>query len=480
MKPKQSFPFPPGARLTLLGAALALSLAGCASSSGIDPVARPVTAAEVGLAAGDAAIPVTTDWWTAWGDEGLNRLMAQALQAQPNLKVAQARLTRAQALVQSEEAAASPRLNGSADATREHFSANSIYPAPLGGSIRTLGNLQMAGGWELDFFGKHRAAIEAAAGQSRAAAADLQAARNLLTSQVAQAWVQLARLLAQREVAERSLHQREEMLALTRQRVQAGLDTQVELRQGEGALPDTRQQIEQIDEQIALTRHALAALAALPPQGAADATPQLTSLPAPVVPQSLPADLLGRRPDVMAARWRMEAATQGVKLAQAQFYPNVNLTVFAGFSSIGLDELIQSGSRQYGAGPAIHLPIFDAGALRANLRGRTADLDAAIESYNGAVLEALRDTADQLSSLQSLQRQQALQAKAQAAAESAYEIALQRYRAGISAQLTVLGAETAVLAQRRLAVDLRARELAARIGLARALGGGFPVETPAS
>lgn len=480
MKPHQTFPFPSGVPLTLLSAALTLALAGCASSTGIESVARPVKAADVGLAAGDAAIPLAADWWTTWGDEGLNRLMAQALQAQPSLKVAQARLTRAQALVQSEEAAASPRLNGSADATREHFSANSIYPAPLGGSIRTLGNLQMAGGWELDFFGKHRAAIEAAAGQSRAAAADLQAARNLLTSQVAQAWVQLARLLAQREIAERSLQQREEMLALTRQRVQAGLDTQVELRQGEGALPDTRQQIEQIDEQIALTRHALAALAALPPQGTADAAPQLARLPAAAAPQSLPADLLGRRPDVSAARWRMEAATQGVKVARAQFYPNVNLTVFAGFSSIGLDELIQSGSRQYGAGPAIHLPIFDAGALRANLRGRTADLDAAIESYNGAVLEALRDAADQISSLQSVNRQQAQQTKAQAAAESAYEIALQRYRAGISAQLTVLGAETAVLAQRRLAVDLRARELAAHIGLARALGGGFPVDSPAS
>ena len=164
--------------------------------------------------------------------------------------------------------------------------------------------------------------------------------------------------------------------------------------------------------------------------------------------------------------------------AQAQFYPNVNLTAFIGLSSIGLDRLIEADSRQFGVGPAIRLPIFDSGALRANLRGRTAELDAAIEGYNSALLESVRDAADQLSSLQSVQRQQAEQAQAQAAAESAHDIALQRYRAGLSGHLTALGAETALLNQRRQAVDLRARDLSARIGLVRALGGGYTPDTP--
>ena len=109
-----------------------------------------------------------------------------------------------------------------------------------------------------------------------------------------------------------------------------------------------------------------------------------------------------RRPDLAAARWRVEAATRGVDVARAQFYPNVNLTAFIGLSSIGLDRLIEADSRQFGVGPAIRLPIFDSGALRANLRGRTAELDAAIEGYNSALLESVRDAADQLSSLQSV------------------------------------------------------------------------------
>jgi NodT family efflux transporter outer membrane factor (OMF) lipoprotein len=196
------------------------------------------------------------------------------------------------------------------------------------------------------------------------------------------------------------------------------------------------------------------------------------------LPTGVPADLLGRRPDLAAARWRVEAAMRGVDVARAQFYPNVNLTAFIGLSSIGLDRLIEADSRQFGVGPAIRLPIFDSGALRANLRGRTAELDAAIEGYNSALLESVRDAADQLSSLQSVQRQQAEQAQALAAAESAYDIALQRYRAGLTGHLTVLTAETTLLTQRRLGVDLRARDLSARIGLVRALGGGYTDDTP--
>lgn len=476
MKPDHLFVVRRGSAAVAL--AVAGLLAGCASTDGISSAAQPLTAADLGLKQTAVVAPLAPDWWKAWGDDGLSGLIEQALQAQPSLKIAQARLARSQAAVEGEQSADGLHVNASADTTRQHFSATSIYPAPLGGSIRTLANAQVAAQWEFDFFGRHRAALDAALGQTRAAQADLQAARNLLASQVAQTWVQLGRLLAQREVAQRALQQREQMLGLIRQRVDAGLDTRVELRQGEGALPDARQQIEQINEQIALTRHALAALVGQPQDRFETLTPDLSRLHASDLPAALPADLLGRRPDLAAARWRVEAATRGVDVARAQFYPNVNLTAFIGLSSIGLDRLVEADSRQFGAGPAIRLPIFDSGALRANLRGRTADLDAAVEGYNSALLESVRDAADQLTSLQSVQRQQAEQAKALAVAESAYDIALQRYRAGLTGQLTVLSAETTLLNQRRLGVDLRARDLVARIGLVRALGGGYTADAP--
>ena len=191
----------------------------------------------------------------------------------------------------------------------------------------------------------------------------------------------------------------------------------------------------------------------------------------------VPANLLGRRADIAAARWRVEAATSDVANARTQFYPNINLVAFAGFSALGFGNLTKSGSGQWGVGPAVRLPIFEGGRLRANLRGKTADLDAAIESYNGAVLDAVRDVADQVSSAQSVARQQAEQAESQRAAEAAYDIAVQRYGAGLGNYLNVLTAETTVLAERRQAVDLAARALETQVGLARALGGGWQPDT---
>jgi len=162
-----------------------------------------------------------------------------------------------------------------------------------------------------------------------------------------------------------------------------------------------------------------------------------------------------------------------VQAARAAFYPNINLSAFVGLASIGLDKFVNAGSEQYGVGPAVRLPIFDSGRLRANLRGKAADLDAAIESYNATVLEAVHEVADPISSLRAIERQQREQAQTQAAAEQAFDLATQRFRAGLSTYLTVLNAESAVLAQRRLAADLQARVLDTQLVLIRSLGGGY-------
>lgn len=465
------------ALVVALASAVVLTLAGCASTEGIAPTAEARPPAALGV--GDLpAEPLAAEWWLGFGDATLSELITRALDGNPSLRAAQARQLRSQAVVDAAHAAQGLQVNGALDLTRQRFTANGMIPPPLAGTVRETGTLQASASWEIDFFGRHRAALDTALGAQRAAEADAQAARVLLASQVARSYVQLARLVEQRAVAQRALAQRDEVLALIRQRVQAGLDTKVELRQGEGALPETRQQLELLDEQITLTRHALAALTAQPPRALDQLNPQLQTVQLVPLPASVPADLLGRRADVSAARWRVEAATSDVASARAQFYPNINLTAFAGVSSIGFDRLFKSGSEQYGAGPAIRLPIFDAGRLRANLRGKSADLDAAVETYNASVIDAVRDVADQISSLQSIARQQAQQGEAQAAAESAYDVAVQRYKAGLGTYLVVLNAEANVLNQRRAATDLKARALDTQVALVRALGGGYAAPTP--
>ncbi len=471
-------PIPPRHKAQGLPAAasaalLASLLAACASPGTQRLAAEPLSTTQLGLASAAPAAPVSAQWWQALGDPALDALITRALAEQPTLKVAAARLARAQAAVAASDASAGPQVGLGADLTRQRFTEHGLYPPPIAGSYRTLGNVQFDASWEFDFFGRHRAELAAATGQARAAQAELDAARNLLASNVARSWVQLGRLLEQREVAQRALQQRAEILSLTRQRVQAGLDTQIDQRQAEVGLPDTRQQIEVINEQIGLTRHALAALSAQPMQALDAATPLRGSAFKLAWPAAVPADLLARRADVAAAKARVEAAGSEVQAARTLFYPNINLRAFAGLSAIGLDKLLRPGSAQFGAGPAIHLPIFDAGRLRANLGARAADLDLAVESYNATVLDAVRDVADQLGVLDAIARQQAEQAQAQSAAEAAHALALQRHRAGVGSYLLVLNAESAVLAQRRAATDLRARALDTQIALIKALGGGY-------
>jgi NodT family efflux transporter outer membrane factor (OMF) lipoprotein len=464
-------------------AVLALALAGCADMGSTTSQAKLRDAASLGLtpapatsaapAVSAAAPTIDSQWWLAFGNPQLDSLIAQAIQGNPSLQVARARLARAQAAVSTAEAADKPQINGGLDLTRQKFSGNYIYPAPLGGSVQETGTLQLSGSWELDFFGKNRTAIEAAIGSANAAGAEADAARILLASNVARGYVQWARLHDQLAVAERTLAQREEVFKLVRDRVAAGLDTRLQLKQSEGAIPQARQQIESFREQIEIAQHALDALVAQPGATAALVPPALGSLKTMALQPTIPADLLGRRADIAAARWRVEAATSDVANAKTQFYPNINLVAFAGFSSIGFDNLLKSGSQQWGVGPAIRLPIFEGGRLRANLRGKAADLDGAIESYNSTVLDAVRDVADQVTSVQSVVRQQAQQRESQDAAEAAYDIAVQRYSAGLGNFLDVLTAETTVLIQRREGVDLAARALDSQVALARALGGGW-------
>lgn len=473
-------------------AVFALALAGCADMGNISSQAKlrdaqslgltPASATPAAPAVSAAAPTIASQWWVEFGNPQLDSLIAQAIQGNPSLQVARARLARAQAAVSSTEAADKPQINGALDLTRQKFSGNYIYPAPLGGSVQETGGLQLSGSWELDFFGKNRTAIEAAIGSANAAGADADASRILLASNVARSYVQWARLHDQLAVAERTLAQREEVFKLVRDRVAAGLDTRLQLKQSEGAIPQARQQIESFREQIEIAQHALDALVAQPGATAALVPPALAGLKTISLQPTIPADLLGRRADIAAARWRVEAATSDVANAKTQFYPNINLVAFAGFSSIGFDNLLKSGSQQWGVGPAVRLPIFEGGRLRANLRGKAADLDAAIDSYNSTVLDAVRDVADQVTSVQSVVRQQAQQRESQAAAEDAYDIALQRYSAGLGNFLDVLTAETTVLIQRREGVDLAARALDSQVALARALGGGWqpPSDTTAA
>jgi NodT family efflux transporter outer membrane factor (OMF) lipoprotein len=323
--------------------------------------------------------------------------------------------------------------------------------------------------------------VKQAGEQIQATRFDAAAARLAISGAVMRSYVELDRQFALADIAQRSVEQRTEILVITRKRVAAGLDTRIELREAEGAVPQAEVELRQAQLDQSLAVHRLAALSGAGAQTyAAIGRPQLNHDAALQLPATLPADLLGRRPDVLAARARVEAATAGKAAAKAAFYPDVNLTAFAGTAALGFGALFHAASGTYGAGPAIHLPLFDGGRLKADYRGASAGIDGTVAAYDRTVLDAVRETADQLSRIQALHEQLARQRLALDAAEDAYALARLRYQSGLASYLTVLNAESQVLAARRQHVDLAAAQSLARVALLLAAGGSFdPQAVPA-
>lgn len=454
---------------------LVLALAACASMDPDSPRAPLLDAGVLGARDDSRVDWPTATWWTRYQDAQLNALMDAATAGSPSLVAAQARLTRAQAAVASANALLLPRLDASGTATRLRYTENGAIPMPLAGATRTDARLALNLSYDLDFWNKNGAALKAIVSQAQAAQAEQHAAANLLTSSVASTYFNLQRLFSQQAVLEAAITQRSEVVELTRQRYAGGLDTQVEVKQAESALAQARTDKTQVDEALALTRNQLAALTAGGPQLAASLQKTTSRPPLGTVPADVPLSLLGHRADVVAARLRVQAAERGVDVAKASFYPEVNLAGFLGVSSLGLDNLLRSGSLVAGLGPAITLPIFEGGQLNANLKGRQADIDLAIASYNQTVIDAVHEVSDALESIRALSATSQEQTQARLAIEQAYDLALRRYRGGLGNYLTVLSAQSAVLAQNRLDADLKARSYTLDVALAKALGGGVPL-----
>jgi len=461
---------------------LSLSLAGCASYSGIRGEARALAPQSLAFHSEDSASPwPREDWWTAFGDPKLDALVRRALEGNPTLRAAQARVRTVTALADGARSSLYPTLDLEASATRQRLSANDIYPPPFGGSWVNQGRIALDFNYEFDFWGKHRSALAAALGDARAASADAAQARLVLASAVAQSYFQTQTDLAALALARQTLAQRESLLELNRVRASRGLEAAIAVRQSDQQIAASRVELSAAEAAVELDRHQLGALLGAGPDVAGLGI-ELALHPygdALVLPANLPADLLARRPDLAAQRFRVEAAAAQIGVAKADFLPNVNLAAFAGFGATSVQglHLLGGGSGIAGVGPALHLPIFDAGRLRANLRGRYGQYDAAVEQYNQTLIDALTQVADQVTSLRAAQRQLADQANALAAAEDAYRLTLDRYRAGLTSYLDVLVNEERLLAERLNRVRLEGRSLALAVGTMRALGGGYHVES---
>jgi NodT family efflux transporter outer membrane factor (OMF) lipoprotein len=461
--------------------ACAGGLAACAIQPDLGAAPKPMAATSLAtqqsFAAPRADWP-TDAWWRAYGDPQLDQLIAAALANAPDMAQAKARLAKAVALHDEARSALFPHIGAAGKVGETKQSLNTGFPeqftAFLPKGFHPSPEIDLNFNYEIDFWGKNRSAVAAATSDSRAAAADAAEARLTISTAVAAAYADLARLYAERDVTERSVASRQETLDLVSQRVANGLDTQAELQQAAAGVPQARAQLAEIDEQIALTRDMLAALIGEgPDRGAAINRPASAGLKAFGLPEQLAADLIGRRPDIVAAKWRAEAASQRIGVAKAQFYPNVNLSALIGYESLGFSKFLAPSSNYGSYGAAVSLPIFQGGQLVANLHGARADYDVAVASYDATLIQALREVADAANSQRALVDRLRESRESLTHDEAAYKVARLRYEGGLSNYQAVLIAEDAVLLERRNVVDLEARAFALDIQLVKALGGGF-------
>ncbi len=458
--------------MKLFGPLLLVALAGCAAPDPGQPNLATLQGSQIGLDDGVISWP-STQWWLRYQDPQLNQLIRQALAGSPSLAAALARLDIANAAVGGARAVQLPQLNVDYSLIRERFSENYIFPPPFGGSMQTDNSLQLKVGLDLDLWGRNRARYAASVSQQDASIADLQVAGNSLISGVIQSYFNLQNALAQKTVLTQIVKELDNVASITRQRVAAGLDTEVEVNQADSAASSARVQLSQADTNAGLLRNQISALTGAGPDRGRNINQADLSGAPDGAPDSIPLDLLGRRPDIVAAKRRVQASSSQISAAKAEFFPNINLSAFAGFVSLGLSNLLQSGSQVYGVGPAITLPIFSGGALNANLQSRQAERDLAIADYNRTLLDAVREVADATTAIKALQKQTVDQAASLRAITSAYNIAVKRYRSGLGNYVQVLLAQNEVRRQAILSTDMRVRAFNLDAQLATALGGGY-------
>lgn len=462
-------------RLSLLLAGGALALTGCAAIPAPEIGAPPRSSETFDTAAslpGTGAAWPGDGWWRSYGDPQLNRLIEEALANAPDMRAAEARTRRALAMVAVSRADLLPSGSAGASAQADRQSYNMGFPAPRGWNDNGRAALDLS--WELDFWGKNRAAFAAATSDSEAARAEQAAARLGLSSAIAAQYAALAALHADRDAALEAVTVRTRTAELMQGRQERGLENEGAVRRAVSARAAAQANLAAIDESIGLSRNALAALlGAGPDRGLTIARPSARLAPAVALPDAIPAQLMGRRPDIAAARARAEAASSRITVAEKRFYPNINLAGIIGLQSLNLASFAEGDSLFGSAGAAISLPIFQGGRLKAGYRSAEAEYDLAVSAYDAAVAQGLREVADAATSRRALDTRLRHTREAHVAAQAAWQIADNRYRGGLATYLDVLSAEDALIAARRELASLETRALSLDIALVRALGGGF-------
>ncbi len=414
-------------------------------------------------------------WWKDLGDPVLNNLIEQALKGNPNLMAADARMKAAAQIALQKRAALFPEIDLVATDNWEHLAKTGFFRAfapTIPAAVNDF-NIDFSFTYEIDFWGKYRDLFKAALGEAAAMAAEKLQAELLLTTSIAYTYAELQFLLRERQIIYQRDLNRQAIADIRIKRTVHAIDTSIVNLQARSTQLDVHSSLLEIDPQIEEHIHRLKVLSGLGQDAILDISfnplnPLQVSLP-----ECLSLDLISRRPDLIAQKARVESAAKLIDAAKTDFYPNVNLTALIGLESVFWSKLFRKENYSGSFEPALNLPIFTAGRLKAQLWEKVADFNEAVYSYNNLVLQAAQEVADNLTVLNFLQKEIEVRENSLQVVEKQEYLTRRRVEHALDDRIALLNAQNNVLETQLALETLEYNKQLAGILLIRALGGGY-------
>lgn len=415
------------------------------------------------------------EWWNQFNDPTLTCLIEQAINTSPTLAQAEENLRKAYQVAKQTRSALFPEIYLDGDSNWQHLARDGFFRAfaPVVPAMVNDIHLGFSYSYEFDFWGKNRDLFRAALDQASAMAAERMQAELILTTSIAYTYVQTQFLMHKKQLLEQIEANDEAIQSIRSLREQHALDSAITYLQSESGTLDAKAPIIEISEEIQVQIHKIKALAGMGQDADLPLYPQPLCQPLAEIPENISLNLLGRRPDLLAQKWRVEAAARQIGAAKTDFYPNVNISGLLGLESIFWSTLFQKKNYSGNMDPAISLPIFTAGRIKAHLKEKVAEFNAAVFDYNDLILKAAQEIADTLTSIHRLKQEIAVRQQSLAVAEKQAGLTAKRVENALDDRIALLRRENEVLNAEITLVELEYGKILASIELIRGLGGGY-------
>ena len=448
------------------------------------------------------AQPINADWWTLFGDPELTVLERRVAAENLDVKVAGVRLTESRAQLNVARASLLPTLQGNGSYVRQQASNNGIFaviPSAVGatgasgapgfstggvsgGGLKPFDLFQggFDASWEVDLWGGVQRSVESSTAASEAANEATRSALLSSLAEVARDYIQLRGVQAQLQIARDNVRTAQQSLNLTQQRAAGGVTTDLDVANASAQLRTTLSQIPTLEQEEAQLINALSLLLGQPPNALRAELQVVKPVPPvpPRVPVGLPSELARRRPDIRQAEAQLHASTADIGVAQANFYPSINLTGSFGLQALQFHKVFDINSKQYAVGPGLTIPIFQGGQLRSTLQLREAQAQEAAVNFQRTVLQAWHDVDNALTAYQAEQTRRDELVRAVSDNQRALTLAQSRYQQGVTDFLTVLDSERSLLSAQLQLAESTTTVSSNLVALYKALGGGWEIDMP--